>query len=161
LIGGREWESDLEKRMQSSSTSPVVTTAGAVVEALRELKLSKIAVGTPYSGELNSAEKSFLEQNGFEVTKLVGLGHVDGESLHAELPEVTVRLAKEVNTSDADGVFLSCTDLKTITVIQSLEKDLAKPVVSSNSASLWKTLNVLGGRGGKSLAVEGCGLLLE
>ena len=159
LIGGKKWQEDLERRMRASVSVPVITTAGAVVDALREMKLEKIAVGTPYAEELNSAEMSFFEENGFEVTKLEGLGHVNGEDLHAETPEATVALAKRVDTGNADGVFLSCTDLKTLTVLEQLERDLGKPVLSSNSASLWKCLKVLGG--GRDLSVKGCGSLLE
>src|SRR5579872_4152880 len=84
LINGIEWENSLAKRMESRVHIPAVTTASAVVAALRKLGLSKVAVGTPYIDEVNSAEKKFLEDNAIKVTKITGLGYMDGESLHRE-----------------------------------------------------------------------------
>ncbi len=157
LIGGKKWETQLIKRMKSSVSIPVVTTAGAVVDAINEIGLKKIAVATPYADQLNKAEREFFEENGFEVTNLKGLGYYTGEELHAEPPMTTIRLAREVDSSEAEGVFLSCTDLKTLTVLSRLEKELGKPVLSSNAASLWSSLRALGVKE----RVRGCGSLLS
>jgi maleate isomerase len=143
LVGGRDWERSLVQKMKRSTGLPVATTAGAVVEALHELEVKRIAVGTPYSQDLNLVEQKFFEDNEFEVTCIRGLGHTKGEELHLEPPSTTVELANKVNSKDADAVFLSCTDLKTFTVLELLERKLGKPVVSSNSASLWKALRLL------------------
>ena len=156
LIGGKKWEKELNRRMKSCVSMPVITTAGAVVQAINEMGLKKIAVATPYSEQLNSAEKEFFEENGFVVTRLKGLGYVTGEGLHSEPVETTVQLARAVNSEEADGVFLSCTDLKTITVLSKLEKELGKPVLSSNAASLWSSLRALK----VESKIKGCGSLL-
>jgi maleate isomerase len=156
LIGGKKWEKKLEQRMKMSSSAPVITTAAAVLDALTTLKLRKISVGTPYAKELNDAELRFLVENGFEVTKIRGLGYTKGAPLHAESPETTVKLARAVDSPDAEGIFLSCTDLKTMTVIQRIEKELGKPVVTSNAASLWRSLKAMERNGG----LNGYGTLL-
>jgi len=72
-----------------------------------------------------------------------------------------VKLAKEVNSSDAQGIFLSCTDLKTMTVLEELERDLGKPVISSNAASLWKSMKVLKKESKLTGKILGFGSLLE
>jgi maleate cis-trans isomerase len=146
LIQGMEWEKKLAKRMRSRARVPSITTASAVVDALKKLGLSKVAVATPYIESVNAAEKKFLEQNGIEVTNIIGLGYVKGEDLHKEPPETAVRLAKRADSKQAQGIFLSCTDLKTFPVIESIEKSLGKPVVSSNSATLWKCLDLMKSR---------------
>jgi maleate isomerase len=143
LIRGIKWEKDLAKRMESRVKVPAVTTASAVIDALKKLRLSKVAVGTPYIDEVNAAERKFLEDSGITVTQIRGLGYVDGEALHKEPPETALKLAKSVDSPDAQGIFLSCTDLKTFTMIDEMEKTLEKPVVSSNSATLWKSLEVM------------------
>jgi maleate isomerase len=143
LIRGIEWERDLAKRMESRVRVPAVTTASAVIDALKKLHLSKLAVGTPYIDEVNAAERKFLEDNDIAVTQIKGLGYVDGETLHREPPETAMKLAESVDSSHAEGIFLSCTDLKTFTVIDEIEKALGKPVISSNSATLWKCLQVM------------------
>jgi len=143
LIRGIEWEKSLAKRMESRVRVPAVTTASSVISALKKLGLSKVAVGTPYIDEVNAAERKFLEENGIAVTRIIGLGYVDGDALHKEPPDTSMKLAKKVDSSEAEGIFLSCTDLKTFTIIEDIEKSLGKPVVSSNSATLWKCLEVM------------------
>ncbi len=140
LIGGRKWEEKLSERMKSSSGTPVVTTARSVVNSLQELGISSVAVATPYIGEVNRLEKKFLEEWNLKVTRIYGLGYVKGEDLHSESPEKAIEMAEKIDSKDAEGIFLSCTDLKTFTVIDRIEKNLGKPVISSNSATLWSCL---------------------
>jgi maleate isomerase len=158
LVKGLKWEAQLQKRMKSRTKGPVITTARAVVDALREMDLKKVAVGTPYIEELNRVERKFLESNGIEVTKIRGLGCVKGEDLHKYSPAKTESLAFSVNSDEAQGIFLSCTDLKTVTVIEALEEKLRKPVISSNTATLWKALKVMKYHGEQ---ISRCGWLLR
>ena len=110
LVKGIEWERILAKRMESRVRVPAVTTASAVIDALHKLHLSKVAVGTPYIEEVNAAERKFLENNGIAITQIKGLGYVEGETLHMEPPETAMKLAEAVDSSEAEGIFLSCTD---------------------------------------------------
>ena len=48
--------------------------------------------------------------------------------------------------TNADGLFLACTDMVSLPVIDALEADLGVPVVSSNQAQLWTTLRAAGVR---------------
>lgn len=47
------------------------------------------------------------------------------------------------NRPESQAIFISCTNLRTLEIIESLEKKLGKPMVTSNSASLWKMLRVI------------------
>ena len=51
--------------------------------------------------------------------------------------------AKKILREGSDGLFLSCTNLRTLQVIKLLEKELEKPVVSSNQATIWATLGMV------------------
>ena len=110
------------------------------MDALKALKLSRISVATPYTEEINSLEKRFLEENGFVIQKIKGLGIRDNLKIGEQKPRTVYDLVREVDTAWNDGVFVSCTNLKTIEVISRLEEDLKKPVVSSNTATLWAML---------------------
>ena len=59
-------------------------------------------------------------------------------------PEVPYRMAREIDRPDADGIFISCTNFRTIEIIEQLEADTGKPVVTSNQASMWIALKALG-----------------
>jgi maleate cis-trans isomerase len=54
------------------------------------------------------------------------------------------RLAREADTDDADGMFISCTGLHVLDIIEMLEKDLGKAVITSNQVTLWSALKKLG-----------------
>ena len=48
-----------------------------------------------------------------------------------------MNLPRRVWQPDADGMFISCTNLRTIDVIARLEAELGVPVISSNLATCW------------------------
>jgi maleate cis-trans isomerase len=62
------------------------------------------------------------------------------------LPDATYSLAKEVarNAPDADGILISCGNLRSFEAIEPLEKDTGLPVVTSNQAGLWQALRMAG-----------------
>ena len=157
LVKGLGYDQKIIQRIEKRSRLPASTTSTAVVEALREMNMTKLAVATPYLQELDVLVKKFLEDHGFEVVNLKSLGQISGlKGIGANVPEVSYRLAREVCDKRADGVFISCTNLRTIEVISKLEQDIGKPVISSNQASMWKALKLIGVRE----PIKGYGLLL-
>ncbi|MCW4050859.1 MAG: aspartate/glutamate racemase family protein [Candidatus Bathyarchaeota archaeon] len=154
LIKGVEWEANLVKRLSNVSGVPTITTAGAVVDALRALTASKISVFTPYIDKINQLEKTFLEAHGFQVNSIKGLGLVDNQAIgrvtHGELERFIDPYP------GADCVFVSCTNLPVIPLIQDLESKYGVPFVTSNQASMWATLKSL-----KHGHMDGYGILLR
>jgi len=157
LIGGLGFDLKLTGKLESLSGLPVVTTARAVIEALERLKASSIVVATPYIDSLNIKEKEFLEGNGFKILKIKGLNIRRNTDIGRQNPTVAYRLVKEVFIQEAEAVFISCTNFRTIEVIDILERDLKKPVVTSNQATMWATLRKLG----ISESIDGYGKLLK
>jgi maleate cis-trans isomerase len=94
-------------------------------------------------------EEHFFEDIGFEVVNITGLGY--GENGPAEFRNIVrvqldavVELICAADRPDADAILVSCTDLATLPVIDSLEARLGKSVISSNSATLWASLRAVG-----------------
>ena len=127
---------------------PVVTTASAVVDALKALRIKRVAVATPYLQAVNEEEKEYLERRGFVVSRIFGLemGHNDTERklIGRQPPGAAYRIAREVYTPDADGILISCTNFATLPIIEQLETELGKPVVTSNQATFWALLRRVG-----------------
>jgi len=157
LIKGKGYDKKIIDIIESITKTKVTTTTTAVLCALEELGVEKIAVGTPYSDEINEKVKRFLEDNGFRVVNILGLNIVPDVDIGKQCPSVAYKLGKKVNTNDAEAIFLSCTDLRTFEILDILEKDLKKPVISSNQATLWHILKLM--RVGTS--IKGYGSLLE
>ena len=128
---------------------PAVTTAQALVEALGALGATRVALGTPYDRALNAHEVRFLADHGIDVVHEEGFGYgAGGPQEHRNIariqPDEVYALARRVDRPEAQAIVLSCTDLATLDIIERLEADCGKPVVSSNSATLWLALRGAG-----------------
>ena len=144
FVEGVEGEIDLRDRIERAGEAKAVTTSGSVAGGLRTLGVRRVVVATPYPDELNVLEKQFLEDEGIEVLTIAGMGIVDAFSIGKVTPQETYEFARRVWQDDADGMFISCTNLRTIDVLAQLEAELSVPVISSNLATCWGCLRALG-----------------
>jgi maleate isomerase len=156
LYGGKGYNERLEDEIKHLSGVPATSTASAVVEALSFLNAKRLLVLTPYSAKVNELEKRFLEAYGFAVEFI---GTLDNRGLrHSEIgEELLCDQVRKLGSGDSEAVFLSCTGLPTITLLERLEAELKKPVISSNQATLWKLKNMVG----LNDPIRGFGSLLE
>lgn len=141
--------------LRSRVGCPVVATSAAMIDALRTLGVRRVALATPYLDAVNDLERAFLEAQGVEVVSVRGLG-LSGSAIREVVPERVYDLACSADVAAADGLFVSCTDLRALEVVESLERALRKPVVTSNQATLWAILRALG----RAPDVRGFGRLL-
>jgi len=143
FFGGVEWERRLKGKLKARAGLPVITTMRAVIEALNLFNAKKIVMATPYVDAMTEKEKVFLEDIGFEVLKMKGLQIEGGVNLGYSTPDTAYKLAKEIFVPQADAIFISCTGFRTIEVIELLERDLGKPVVTSGQSSFWAAMKAL------------------
>ena len=131
--------------MSEVSDTPAVTTAASIVGALSALKISKISIATPYHDALNQHEVDFLAANGVETLAIEGLG-IGGGGPHeyiqiARTPADKIKShVLAVDHPDAEAILISCTDFPALGLIKELEKDLGKPIITSNQATFWAAL---------------------
>jgi maleate cis-trans isomerase len=156
VLNGLGWDEKLISRIQKISKVHATTTATAVIRAFKELEIHKIAVVTPYIEELNKLEKDFFEDSGITVLEIRGID-LGGEEMEMLTLEKIADHARAVNRSDADAVFLSCTNLQALPIVEQLEKELGKYVFSSNIATYWDVMRRLGIK----QSITGMGKLLE
>lgn len=145
LIKGFGYDQQLIEEIKAASgVKKAMTTSTAVVRALKAVGAKRIVVTTPYSAEVDAIEKKFLEDNGFEVLDIKGLGYTDPLCMPRVTPDMMYNLTKSIDVPEADAVFVSCTGLGIIDVVPMLERDLGKPVITSNQATWWATLREMG-----------------
>jgi len=154
LVGGVKWEENLVQRIEDGTGVPTLSTSGAVVDAINALNVKRVAVATPYTDDLNRLEVAFLKSHGIEVTDIKGLSLVMNVDIGRTDGAVVRELVRAV-ADGADAVFISCTNLPTVDLIEPLEAELQRPVVTSNQASMWAAL-----RGSGITGIEGYGELL-
>lgn len=157
FLKGPQWEAQLRQRLEDAAGVPVVTTSGALVDALRTLNVRSVAMATPYPDDINSLERSYFEGLGIKVVEIRGLGIVQSVEIGSCTPQQALSLATSLPWQEADGILISCTNFRTIDIIDELEERTQRPVVSSNQATFWASLRKLGFQG----PVEGAGRLLR
>jgi len=146
----------IEKKIKKAKPEAEVTTPStASIKALRKMNLSKIAIFTPYPKKLNDEVIDFFKKENFQITANayfdissdIDIGKVDANYLYDVL--------SKMDLNGADALFISCTALPALSIIDKLEKKLGKIVLSSNQALIWETLEKIG----KNDSINGFGKL--
>jgi maleate cis-trans isomerase len=148
-------EAALVERLASLAGAPAVTAAGAVRAALQHLGVKRVALGTPYQESVSRQGRAYWEAAGFEIVGYRRLGDVG--SIYDETEERAYELARGADVPNADAVLLSGTGLPTVGVLERLERELGKPVLSSIQACLWRALRVVD----RHDVIDGFGRLLR
>jgi maleate isomerase len=120
-------------------TTPITST----IKALRALNIKKISIFTPYTKIINESVVSYFEKENITINSLtyfdidsdLDIGKVDQNYLFQVLSKIDLK--------DSDALFVSCTALPVLSIIDKLEKKLNKIVLSSNQTLIWETLNVI------------------
>ncbi len=145
MEAGLDGEKAVVDTIAEASRCAALTTAQAIVEALRHLGLKKLVLLSPYVKKTNEEEIEYLTAAGFDVIHDFAHGLSASDDYIAVAPERWRDLAWENRRDDADGYLLSCTNTTMIEAIAATEEKLRKPVVTSNQATLWACLRRLGG----------------
>ena len=150
--------SSIKKKINLAKPEAKVTTPStAAINALKKLGLKKISIFTPYSKALNDEVVDYFKKENFEITTNsyfdisndLDIGKVDENYLYETLCEMDL--------GEAEALFISCTALPALSIIDKLEKKLNKIVLSSNQVLIWDTLQSIGKRD----RIEGFGRLFK
>ena len=139
------FDQTLNERMFKATGVPSITQSTAVVQALRKLSVKRVSIGIPL-GQTSTLSriKAFLEVNGFEVKNQGTLGLKDHHLVCSQPPETSYRFIKSLDQNDVDAVVMNNANLRTLEVIEPLERDLGKPVITGNQALMWACVRKLG-----------------
>ena len=138
------YDDEIITRITAASGVKASATSKAVLGALDVLGIKKVALRTPYMPATNQREVAFLEQMGVGVTSEWGKGIEGGGGMYTVTPEEWYDLIMARRDDEADGYFLSCTAIRTASILERLENDLGRPVISSNQSAIWHCLRQLG-----------------
>ena len=141
---GVAWNAGFQKKLSEIAGVPAISTSGAMAEALQRNNVRKVDVVTPYVETTNERLRRYLECEGIVVNNLGTFDMLDMFE-HARIqPTDVYQKVKETATDEADAVFVACTQVRALEMVDLLEKDLGKPVYSANQASFWKIFDTLG-----------------
>ena len=148
----------IKKKINLAKPEAKVTTPStAAINALKKMNIKNVAIFTPYSKALNDDVVKYFENQNFKITSNayfditndLDIGKVDEDYLYKTL--------LEMDLGNADCLFISCTALPALSIIEKLEKKLNKVVLSSNQVLIWDTLQSIG----KKSSIDGFGKLFK
>ena len=143
---GAAFNQRLKDIITEATGLPSTTMSTAVVEGLRAAGGRRLAVATAYGQEVNGRLRGFLEESGFEVLSIEGLGFERigqaGGVSREDLRRFGAGVAKKA--SGADAMLISCGGFRTLELIAPLERESMLPVVSSLPHALWAGVRLLG-----------------
>ena len=150
--------SSIEEKVKLAKPDAQVTTPStAAIKALKKFDIKNISIFTPYSKKLNDEVVEYFKKENFNITSNsyfdiesdFDIGKVDQDYLYDVLSKIDLK--------GADALFVSCTALPVLQIIDRLEKRLNKVVLSSNQALIWDTLEKIG----QNNSIKGFGKLFN
>jgi maleate isomerase len=144
FVEGSAGEQRVREAIAAAGARRVVTTSGALLDALEALGLRRIAVGTPYNETLSRKLQDYLEEAGHEVPSLAWAPPGPGSELVDITQDDLDDLAERAFVPDADALFLSCTALETFDLIGPLMERYGVPVLTAVQVTMWAALAAAG-----------------
>ncbi|MCF3137545.1 maleate cis-trans isomerase family protein [Streptomyces olivochromogenes] len=145
FVGGIAGERAMCEAMTRAGALPSVTTSGALLQALDELRVRRVALVTPYTVSVTRALRRYVAEAGVRVTGCAFMG-LTRHIWQVPYRDVVGMARRAVRDGGAEALFISCTNLPTYDVIPQLEAELRIPVLSANQVTMWAALRVLGTR---------------
>ena len=124
----------------------VTTPITSAIKALKKFDIKKISIFTPYTKTINDSIVNYFKKENISVNSLtyfdiasdLDIGKVDENYLFEVL--------SKIDLEDSDALFVSCTALPVLSIIEKLEKKLNKIILSSNQTLIWDALNLIGNK---------------
>lgn len=146
---GMGYHRESEKRLHqvtidNDAMAPIVTSAGALVEALKVMNAKKIVVVTPYMKPLTELVVEYIRAEGFDVIDYVALEIADNLEVARHDPENLPGIVQKLNYQDADVIVLSaCVQMQSLPAVSKVEALTGKPVISAAIATTYQMLKAL------------------
>tara|TARA_B100001123_G_scaffold319787_1_gene358538 strand:- start:832 stop:1581 length:750 start_codon:yes stop_codon:yes gene_type:complete len=151
-------EDKVKQKVQLAKPDCYVTTPiTSAIKAFKEMNVKKIALFTPYPESVNKTILEYFSRQNVNIISFSTFNIDLDEDIASVDPEYLLEILIKLNTSDADALFVSCTALPVLEIIEKVEKKIKKLVLSSNQTLIWDTLRSIGYKS----PVEGYGKLLR
>ncbi len=152
-------EAEVERLVHSvHPRTPVTNPLTGGLAGLAALRCRRIGVLTPYAKAVNEGIVTALKERGLEVTAFASYEEPD-DNLVGKIPvdEIVRASVALAGHADVDGVFVSCTSLRTVDAIPRIEAASGKSATSSNHGMIWHMLR----QAGINEPIGGLGRLFE
>jgi arylmalonate decarboxylase len=159
FYNGEAFNQRLREAVTKASGLPATTMSNGVIDGLKAVGASRVAVATAYNDEVNDRLRAFLIEHGFEPVVVTGLGIEAIADVDSVTQDDLLEFGARVGASApaADSLLVSCGGFRTLELIAPLEARTGVPVISSMPHGLWAGARLVGMSG----AAPGYGTLLS
>ena len=124
----------------------VTTPITSAIKAIRTLDIKKISIFTPYTKIINNSVVDYFKKKKIIINSLTYLDLASDLDIGKVDQHYLFEVLSKINLEDSDALFVSCTALPVLSIIDKLEKKLNKIVLSSNQTLIWEALNFIGNK---------------
>jgi len=151
-------EDKVKEKIQLAKPGCYVTTPiTSAIKAFKKVNVKKIAVFTPYPESVNKTILEYFNKKSINIMSFSTFNlDLDVDIARVDPKYLCETLAK-LNINEADALFISCTALPALEILDEVEKKINKPVFSSNQTLIWDTIRSVG----YESSIEGYGKLLR
>jgi maleate cis-trans isomerase len=144
MSGGVDMEAKVIKEIERATGRPAISAASSIIAAFDALGSKRLVFISESEQAGHDEKKRFLLEAGYELIadRAVALAGTDEYCIMP--PELWLDTAMALRRDAADTYFISCANISSIDVIGTLERELNRPVVTSNQAALWCSLRMAG-----------------
>ena len=144
MSGGVEKEREVISAIEDLTGKPAASAASSLMDAFQALDAQRLVFVSETRQAGHDKKLAFLKEAGLDIIadKAMGLASSD---IYCSTPAVFwFENVKAMRNDDADAYFISCANIHSIDVIDALEDELDRPVITSNQAALWSALRLAG-----------------
>jgi len=156
FINGLGYDREMCMRIEQACGKPAVTTSSGLIDALSEMGIKRISLGSAYPAAINEVCANFLSANGLDIVAMDGLGIEDNLIVGRLSAETAYEMGRSIDRPESEAIVLACTNWRSLAVVERIERDLDKPVLSTTQVSIWAALRRIGYSGN----ISGYGRLL-
>jgi len=124
----------------------VTTPITSAIKAIRTLDIKKISIFTPYTKIINNSVVDYFNKKKIIINSLTYLDIASDLDIGKVDQHYLFEVLSKIDLEDSDALFVSCTALPVLSIIDKLEKKLNKIVLSSNQTLIWEALNLIGNK---------------
>jgi maleate isomerase len=137
---------EILRLVQGITPTPASTVLTAVSRGCQALGLKRVVMASPFPEDQDERLVKFLAHDGIDVVDFRGLGCPNANVIWQLPPETGYELSMELlrKHPDVDGVYLPCNKWRTVAVIDRIEKESKKSVITNTQAWTWEALRHMG-----------------
>jgi len=142
LVKGPAYDEELIGKLESETGIRATTATGSILKAFDAFNIKKIVIAGPYTKDIEELEIKYFEQCGYEVLNAEGM-NLSAADLDKPSPDEIYRFSKRAWNEKADCLFIGCLNFRAQAIIEALEHDIKRPVITSTQAVLWNILRMI------------------